>query len=377
MKVVHLIHSIAEQASGPSYSIRRLCESLIENKQEVVLATLDWDVMTETPGFLKEFPLTLGRRRPGLSSSMRLWLTKQAEMKKVDLFHSHSLWMMPNIYPGNIARKNNIPYIISPRGTFAEYAMASGSKIKHVFWPLIQRPAVNAANCFHATAMSEFEDIRRLRFSQPIAIIPNGIDMPQHKETTLGNTRTLLFLGRIHLEKGVDNLLRAWQVVSRGFPEWQLKIVGPDSGGYLSKMKALKEKLRLKRIEFVGALYGEKKIEAYRNAELFVLPSPSENFGISVAEALSVGIPVIVTKGTPWRNLESLGAGWWIDIGVDPLVACLEVALSKPRDILKAMGIRGREWIRIEFSWTEVTRKMIETYQWILRGGSKPDWIFE
>jgi glycosyltransferase involved in cell wall biosynthesis len=179
------------------------------------------------------------------------------------------------------------------------------------------------------------------------------------------------------LEKGVDNLLRAWQVVSRGFPEWQLKIVGPDSGGYLSKMKALKEKLRLKRIEFVGALYGEKKIEAYRNAELFVLPSPSENFGISVAEALSVGIPVIVTKGTPWRNLESLGAGWWIDIGVDPLVACLEVALSKPRDILKAMGIRGREWIRIEFSWTEVTRKMIETYQWILRGGSKPDWIFE
>jgi len=377
MKVVHLIHSIAEQASGPSYSIRRLCESLIENKQEVVLATLDWDVMTETPGFLKKFPLTLGRRRPGLSSSMRLWLTKQAEMKKVDLFHSHSLWMMPNIYPGNIARKNNIPYIISPRGTFAEYAMASGSKIKHVFWPLIQRPAVNAANCFHATAMSEFEDIRRLRFSQPIAIIPNGIDMPQHKETTFGNTRTLLFLGRIHLEKGVDNLLRAWQVVSRGFPEWQLKIVGPDSGGYLSKMKALKEKLRLKRIEFVGALYGEKKIEAYRNAELFVLPSPSENFGISVAEALSVGIPVIVTKGTPWRNLESLGAGWWIDIGVDPLVACLEVALSKPRDILKAMGIRGREWIRIEFSWTEVTRKMIETYQWILRGGSKPDWIFE
>jgi glycosyltransferase involved in cell wall biosynthesis len=108
---------------------------------------------------------------------------------------------------------------------------------------------------------------------------------------------------------------------------------------------------------------------------LFVLPSYSENFGISAAEALAAGTPAIVTKGAPWDGLEVHGAGWWIDRGIDPLVACLEQALSRSTDSLGEMGLRGRAWMEAEYSWAQVGRQMAETYRWMLHGGNKPTWV--
>jgi glycosyltransferase involved in cell wall biosynthesis len=133
--------------------------------------------------------------------------------------------------------------------------------------------------------------------------------------------------------------------------------------------------LKLQRIEFCGPLYGEGKLGAYREAELFVLPTQSENFGMTVAEALAAGTPAIVTRAAPWAGLEEHGAGWWIEIGVDPLVACLEDALSRPRDELAARGVRGREWMRRDFSWERVGAMMDQTYRWLLSGGDAPAWV--
>ena len=92
--------------------------------------------------------------------------------------HNHRLWMMPNVYPGLVARKHNVPLVISPRGTLSEWAFQHGSVVKRLFWPLVQKPALTATSCFHATAESEYKDIRRMGFRQPVAIIPNGIDIP-------------------------------------------------------------------------------------------------------------------------------------------------------------------------------------------------------
>lgn len=375
MKVIHTVPSIAEEASGPSYSVTRLCASLIEEGQDVTLAALDWAPIPTPPSFLKTFPLGLGPRRLGRSPAMQKWLSERASSHDVDVVHNHSLWMMPNVYPGRVSVRYQVPLVVSPRGVFAEYAMAIGSKVKRVFWPLVQKPALKAVSLFHATAESEYADIRRLGFRQPVAVVPNGIDTPRHRDVLHDDVRTLLYLGRIHPEKGVDTLLRAWHAVSTRFPEWRLRIVGPDNRGYRPNMKALAAKLGLARVEFIDALYGEAKFDAYRSADLFVLPSPSENFGISVAEALAMGIPAITTKGAPWAELGARQAGWWIDIGADPLAECLEIALTKPRDVLQAMGERGREWMQAEYSWPEVARKMIEAYRWILNGGNKPDWV--
>jgi glycosyltransferase involved in cell wall biosynthesis len=283
--------------------------------------------------------------------------------------------MMPNVYPGRVARKCDVPLMVSPRGTLSEWAFQSGSEVKRAFWPLVQKPALAATTCFHATAESEYEDIHRMGFRQPVCVIPNGIDIPPAKQAALAEERTLLYLGRMHPIKGLDILLRAWQVVSQRFPEWRLRIAGPDNGGYLHRMQALATELGLSRVEFTGPLYGEAKLNAYGEAELFVLPTHTENFGMTAAEALATGTPAIVTRGAPWSGLETYGAGWWIDVGLDPLVACLEDALAQSRETLQSMGEKGREWMMRDYSWPRVGQMMHKTYRWLLSGGEVPAWV--
>jgi len=375
MHVIHTVPAISEESSGPSYSVVRLCESLIPEGENVTLAALERMPMDAAPSFLKTFPPGFGPRRLGCSPAMLHWLRQQAGAGNVQVIHNHSLWMMPNVYPGRVARQYGIPYIVAPRGTMSAWAKASGSKLKRFFWPLVQRPSLAAVTCWHATAKSEYEDIRRLGFRQPVMIIPNGIDIPELVLKQESRQRTLLFLGRVHQKKGLDLLLPAWQAVQDRFPDWRLRIVGPDNKGYLLRMQRLARKLGLKRIEFSGALYGARKLRAYQEADLFILPTYSENFGLSVAEALAGGTPAIVTMGAPWAGLKVHGAGWWIDIGLDPLVTCLEAALGHTTDTLKEMGLRGRNWMEAEYAWEHIGRKMAETYRWMIHGGNTPAWV--
>jgi glycosyltransferase involved in cell wall biosynthesis len=376
--IVHVVPGITDEASGPSYSVTRLCESLLSAGENVTLASLDWSPLSTAPPFLKKFSLGWGPRRLGRSPGMERWLMDQAESRAVDLIHNHSLWMMPNVYPGRAARKYKIPLVVSPRGALSRTAFNSGSIVKKIFWPLLQKPAFDSAICFHATAKAECHDIRRAGFLQPVAIIPNGVDIPVLLPKESKKFRTLLFLGRIHPIKGLDMLLPAWGVLQDRFSDWRLRIVGPDDRGYLSEMRRLAGKLGLKRIEFAGAIYGTQKWQAYRDADLFVLPTYSENFGMAVAESLASSTPVIVTKGAPWSGLVTHQAGWWIDIGIDPLVACLEQALATTSHSLEAMGARGRKWVQSEYSWSHLGQKMAQTYHWSLDGcpsSRKPDWV--
>jgi glycosyltransferase involved in cell wall biosynthesis len=263
--------------------------------------------------------------------------------------------------------------VVSPRGTLSSWALGRNAVQKKIFWRWIQEPALRVAACFHATAKSEYEDIRRLGFRQPVGILPNGIDIPPlNQRTNNGRRRQLLFLGRIHPIKGVEVLLRAWQAVARRFPEWELRVVGPEEGGYLARMQALAAQLRLERIEFAGPVFGEDKLRAYRQANLFVLATYSENFGMTVAEALAAGTPAVVTQGAPWSGLVEQGAGWWIEIGLDPLVASLEQALSTSPQRLEEMGRAGHEWMQRDFSWERIGAQFLATYGWLLNGGEPP-----
>jgi glycosyltransferase involved in cell wall biosynthesis len=374
-RIIHTIPAISEEASGPSYSVSRLCDSLITQGYDLTLAALDWAPMPLRPAYLKTFPLAAGPRRMGRSPEMARWLNQQAAAHQIDLIHNHSLWMMPNVYPGRVAGRYGIPYVVSPRGTLSIPAMQSGSLFKRAFWPLVQKPSLAATTCFHATAHAEYEDIRRLGFRQPVAIIPNGIDIPPLRHHSSLKMRTLLFLGRIHPIKGLDTLLKAWKVIAPRHPDWHLQIAGPCDGGYLHELQSLSSKLGLARIDFSGPLYGEEKLVAYQKADLFVLPSHSENFGMSVAEALAAGTPAIVSKGAPWEGLNQRNAGWWLDMGVEPLIACLDDVLALPPSELAARGACGRRWMETDFSWAYISQKMAETYQWLLSGGSPPDCV--
>lgn len=380
MNVIHVVPAISEEASGPSYSVVRLCESLIEAGEELTLAALDWAPIPSKPVFLKVFPFGRGPRRLGRSPMMLAWLTHATADGKVDIVHNHGMWQMNAAYPGWVARGRKTKLVSSPRGTFSTWAMNHGSWTKKIVWPLIQRPALMTASCFHATSEAEYLDIRRLGFKQPVAIIPNGIDVPEIAEKKIGQVRTLLFLGRVDPKKGIDILLKAWATVMDRFPDWQLVIVGSDTGygrrpGYLRQMRELAEGCKLKRIEFRDPVYGSEKLAVYQGADLFVLPTHSENFGMTVAEALAAGTPAIVTKGAPWQDLVTNEAGWWIECGVESLVACLTEAMAHSPEDLALKGANGRDWMLREFSWKLIGSRMDQTYRWLTAGGQVPSWV--
>jgi glycosyltransferase involved in cell wall biosynthesis len=347
---------------------------------DVTLAALDCGPLREKLPFLRLFPIGVGPNALGRSPLLRRWLAHRIAGRTVDIIHNHGMWQMNSVYPGQLVPKGNAKLVVSPRGAFSAWAMNNGSRVKLLFWPLLQRPALVRAACFHATAETEYQEIRRLGFAQPVAIIPNGIDVPALQPKPAGVTRTLLYLGRIHPKKGIDLLLAAWATVMDSFPDWQLEITGSDTGygaksGYQAQMQALAGRLQLKRVCFTGPVYGEKKLAAYRRAELFVLPTHSENFGMTVAEALAAGTAAIVSKGAPWHGLEIRRAGWWIDIGVDPLVDCLRNAMAQSPAALAGVGTNGRDWMLNDFSWDMVGKSMARTYEWLLEGGPTPSWV--
>jgi glycosyltransferase involved in cell wall biosynthesis len=123
----------------------------------------------------------------------------------------------------------------------------------------------------------------------------------------------------------------------------------------------------------MGPLYGEDKIRAYRKADLFVLPTHSENFGLTVAEALACGTACVVSQGAPWHGLEANRAGWWPAIGEQPLEADLRVAMAMPQAELDAMGENGRQWMDRAFSWSHIGDTMTQVYGWLLKQVDKPD----
>ncbi|MEY3141548.1 MAG: hypothetical protein RLY21_41 [Planctomycetota bacterium] len=375
--VVHTIPSIAEVSSGPSYSVVRLCDGLVSRGWPLTLAALDSANHRPAPEYTKLFRRGLGPTRLGCSSEMKRWLDAEAREGRVGILHNHSLWMMPNVYPGTIAARHQIPYVVAPRGTLAKASFERGSRIKRVFWPLLQRPSLSAVTLFHATAESERDDIRRAGFRQPIAVIPNGVDLPPFARIESAQP-TILYLGRIHPSKGIDGLLRAWARLAPQRPSWRLRLVGPDNEGYLGKMQALAAELRLERFSFDGALTGRAKLDAYSSASVYALPTHAENFGLTVAEALASGTPTIVTKGAPWSGIVANRCGWWIDHGVDPLYDALAEATTLAPAELAEMGVRGRTWVEREFCWDSIADRMLATYEWILAGmpdATTPSWV--
>lgn len=376
MNIHHVVPYIGEKASGPAHTVPALCRELGKRSPQVCLHILDHHQLQKESFEIRSYPRKNMLKQLGFSPAMSQELKKVSQA--ADIIHNHSLWMMPNIYAGRyINFDNHCKLVVSPRGTLSPWAWSRSRWKKRIIWLLGQKQTMTRASCFHATSEEEAEDIRRLGFRQPIAVIPNGVYLPKHypRSTQKGQTKRLLFLARIHPKKGLDFLLRAWQQIQNDFPDWELCIVGQDHAGYQRQLKKLVHHLKLSRVSFPGPVYGTEKTKMFFSADLYVLPTHTENFGISIAEALAHGVPVITTKGAPWRELTEKKCGWWIDIGVEPLVACLEAALKCPADQLVGMGEAGRQWMKEDYSWDQIGKMMNTTYIWLINGEACPPWV--
>ena len=174
--------------------------------------------------------------------------------------------------------------------------------------------------------------------------------------------RTALFVGRIFPVKGLPMLVEAWAMVRP--PGWKMQIVGPDEAGHQAEVAALINQAGLDaEFTFSGSLQGADLCHAYAAADLFILPSHTENFGMVVAEALSHGVPVIATNGTPWSELLEHNCGWWPEISSTGIAAALRAATTIDPAELRRMGAHGQQWMHEEFTWDQCARKMVALYQ--------------
>jgi glycosyltransferase involved in cell wall biosynthesis len=244
------------------------------------------------------------------------------------------------------------------------WAMAHKRWKKVVAWHLYQKRMLNQFQRLHGTSEREVAQFASLGLRVPAEVIPWGVDPPADglRDGSPAAFRTVLFVGRIYPVKGLPLLVEAWgRVRPRG---WKMLLMGPDEAGHRKEVEAAIAKHHLGDVfEFLGELQGEAKEAIYRKAQLFILPSYTENFGMVVAEALAHALPVVTTKGTPWSGLTRERCGWWVPASVDGLAQGIQEACALSPDDLHSMGERGRVWMEREFGWDRVAVRMKTMYQ--------------
>jgi glycosyltransferase involved in cell wall biosynthesis len=381
ISVFHTITSIHPGSGGTSRVVVELADAL--GRQKIILPTLITQSLTGEPTVSSTNPKVqriISEEKSQYSFIFGLHFRKTLEdivkQNKTAIIHNHGLWMPVNHWASRIARKYDLAMIIQPHGMLKPRALNHKVWKKKIAMSVFQRRDLNIAKALIATSFAEYENIRKLGFRQPIAVIPNGVNLEKAQNinlpcsTRIKGHRTVLFLSRVHEIKGLENLVRAWaQVTPNG---WRLRLAGPDEGGYIQKVMGLVRKLGVeKSVEYIGMVDSEHKSRVYLGADLFVLPTYSENFGVVVAEALAHGLPVITTRGAPWADLEKYGCGWWINLGVDPLVQALREATSLSDDERRNMGERGRKYV-LRYDWNLIAHQTVEVYRWVLGLGPIP-----
>jgi glycosyltransferase involved in cell wall biosynthesis len=367
MRIVHVIQGVFNASAGPTYSVAKLADELYLQGHDCQVSTIGappvaWPYrvpLVRYDGFMA--------RQAGIS--LGLWRDLRSDSARPAILHGHGVWRASNLFPLFI-HQHGAKIIVSPRGMLSEWSMRHKRLRKRPFWLTMQRPALNAANAFHATAQNEYEDIRRNEFRTPVIVLPNGVEIPERLAPS--KRKQIVFMSRIDPKKGLDMLLPAWASVAADFPEWELKIAGPLGSAYASSMQRLARDLAAPRLEFVGEVGGANKRDFLSSAALFVLPTYSENFGIAVTEALAHGTAVITTTGTPWTMLDQRACGWCVDPTYEAVCAVLRAGMETPIEALTAMGLSGRAWMEAEYGWSRIGAQMCDAYQWLMHGGSPP-----
>ena len=439
IKVLHVISGISRDSGGPSRSSQGLvaaecragvdawiysfdgAEPWIEGVRKFRVKSLEFRVQSRGQG---EDSLELGVK----------------DLKGFDLVHIHGIWDPRLHNVAKMCRAAKVPYIVAPRGMLEPWSLKQKWLKKRIARFLYQDKDLKCAAALHATAESEAEQFRKLGFSNPVVISPNGVNVPnfdvedkksalelQLKTRTNPDDRRVLFVSRMHPKKGVLELVEAWGRIVKSL-EFRVKsselgdnsklqnaklnnrvcelvytLNGEFEKGYEAKVKARILELGMSYQDtdgsvhrnsstpslphsstspnfiLTGPLNDDAKWDAYDRADLFVLPTYSENFGIVVAEALWAGVPVITTKGTPWSELEEYKCGKWIDLPVEGSNPSTWEALDEALDSVMTMsdaergemGKRGRKLVEEKYTWDAVCSKMMSGYKSILNDVKK------
>ena len=288
---------------------------------------------------------------------------------KPDVFHTNCCWMPLSAITAMWAKKLGYKVIYTPHGMLEPYA------IKRHYWTkklpaiiLFQKRGLKVCDMIHATADTEKQNLLKLGWNNNIKVVANCVQIDEIEiKKSWQKNKTILFLSRVHPKKGINFLIEAVSQLRSELFGYKIIIAGPGEADYVQELKRMADKYGvLHMFDFVGPIYANDKWPMYRNADVFVLPTLSENFGIVVPEALASGTPVITTFGTPWAELNDNNCGWCVNVGTEPLVNALRQFLSCSEAHLECMGKRGRQLVEDKYSSASVAKQFVEMYQSII-----------
>lgn len=380
---LHVVGGIGSASGGLGPFVRGLCAALVAQDHAVGVVTGESPM--EEPGLSDpRVAVTTAFLQPRWrhihGNGFKAAIQERVQNMALDVIHAHSLWTFCIHAACVSANRAGIPLVISTHGCLEPWAIGYRAWKKKIALSLYQKRDLKSASGFHATAFQEAIHLRELGLLQPIAVIPVGVSLPAPFQkingTDAGRCRTALFLSRIHPVKGILKLLDVWAELKPD--SWALMLAGKDDQNHLKEVLAgISERGLSRSVRYVGPAYGDEKDRLFKRADLFILPSFSENFGIVVAEALSYGIPVITTDGTPWTDLRDYDCGWYVEKERESLAAALKAALAMSDDDLREKGRRGRLLIEEKYQWPAIAREMALFYRWINGQGERPSCVIE
>ena len=396
IKTANLTHSVSRNAGGLFESVRRLMQSLQQTGMEVCIFGIEDENSAADIGAWMPVPARAFRPYWPSQFGYTPEFAPALEEFKPDLTHTHGLWMYPSIATSHYCRRRDIPYIISPHGMLDPWAVRNSRWKKVMAYWLYERTHLQGAACLRALCESEARAMRQFGMKNPIAIIPNGIDLPlldDGKELMVDGSlkslknegkKVLLYLGRIHPKKGLVNLLKAWaanrksEIGNRKFDEWLLAITGWDQGGHEAELKMLCAELKVESsVRFLGPQFGNDKASCFRHCDAFVLPSFSEGLPMVVLEAWAYGKPVLMTPECNLPEGFSVNAALRIEPDQENIKLGLHGFFQMSGNDRQAMGARGLKLVSERFTWPRVASEMRSVYDWMLGGGTKPGCVVD
>ncbi|MFP6678775.1 MAG: glycosyltransferase [Dehalococcoidia bacterium] len=379
MRILHIVRGLEPELGGPPRFVVALTSALkgigiestifgteSESRGRPNVMAPDADVRLFKRG-------RFARYWPGHSPEMRQEL--QRVVSQFDLVHIHELWHYPNYAAAHVSLQNDVPYIISPLGTFASTAMSKGHIKKRLYGILVDRGLTNKALAFHAMTDQEAQDTADRTSGVTVNTVPIGVDpseftclpSPSEFERLYPKVRDkymVLFLGRLNRIKGLDILIEGFSRASHNRNDLHLVIAGPDGGYEQTAREIVKSEYLESKVSFTGPIYGETKLAALSRADVFALTSYGEGFSVALLEAMAASLPLIISKECHFPQVAQSNAG--LEISLDPQE--FSSALTKivaDSSFLENMGSNARTMVTESYSWNTVGVGFKEIYEQI------------
>ncbi|MDH3512846.1 MAG: glycosyltransferase [Gammaproteobacteria bacterium] len=383
MKIVHYLARVNMTEGGLVSAVLDICRPLAAAGHEVVIITYD---DTDIPGDWGDSgtpqPIVVAKptRRPGLFNKAAL-LRLELLIKAADVLHLHTPWEITNVQIAAVANRRGIPYVLSAHGMLDDWSMAQRSFKKRLYLAMFGRRLLERAGCVHCTATAEHDQARKWFPRGRAEEIPLMFDLEPYRKSPRSQaagsvvpdaklgTPMLLFLSRLHYGKGVDVLIKAADLLRRRNQPFRLVIAGSGDQKYMEQLRRSVESRDLESIvTFVGSVTGAAKLSLYQAADMLVLPTIHENFGLVIPEALACKTPVVTTKGVAiWPELEKSGGVLIAERTAISIAEAITILLADP-ERLKTMAEAGHRWVLETFGSDQIMQRYAMMYEKVMLG---------